>query len=109
MALEHAAPGQAVDLSAFGEKIKDARTTAIVKSESFEAIRLVVHAGTEIPPHSVSGRMTLHCLEGKVVLGLPDDEVELDAGAWLYLDRGEVHSVKGILDSSLLLTIMFEG
>jgi quercetin dioxygenase-like cupin family protein len=32
----------------------------------------------------------------------------LNAGEWVYLDGGEPHSVKGIEDSSLLLTILFE-
>jgi quercetin dioxygenase-like cupin family protein len=49
----------------------------------------------------------LHCLEGRVRLGLPYAQPELAAGEWIYLDGGTMHSVTGIEDSSLLLTILF--
>ena len=78
-------------------------------SRSFEAIRLVVLAGQEIPSHQVSGHMTLHCLEGRVSLGLEHSTIELNAGEWVYLAGGEPHSVKGIENSSLLLTILFDN
>lgn len=108
MALTHAEPGEAVDLSPLGEELKTARTTAIVKANRFEAIRLIVRAGVEIPPHRVPGNITLHCLEGHVSLGLTDSMVALTSGDWVYLEGGELHSVKGIENSSLLLTILFE-
>jgi quercetin dioxygenase-like cupin family protein len=108
MALKHAKPGEVVDLRPLGDKLKSAKTAAIIKEKSFEAVRLVVPAGREIPPHQVSGNITLHCLEGRLSLGLKDSEIELNAGDWIYLDGGEAHSVKGIEDSSLLLMILFE-
>lgn len=108
MGLHHAKAGEVVDLRPLGNNLKDAKTAAIIKAESFEAIRLVVLAGREIPSHEVSGNITLHCLEGRVSLGLNDSEIELSAGDWVYLDGGEAHSVKGIEDSSILLTIFFD-
>ena len=66
MALPHAKPGESVDLNSLGEALKEARTQAIIKTDSFEAIRLVLQAGTEIPSHKVPGEITLHCLEGCV-------------------------------------------
>jgi quercetin dioxygenase-like cupin family protein len=36
------------------------------------------------------------------------EPVRLAAGDWLYLDRGQQHSVSAIEDSSLLVTILFE-
>lgn len=109
MALKHAKAGEVVDLRPLGSGLKGAKTAAIVKTERFEAVRLVVPAGTEIPPHEVAGNLTLHCLEGRVSLGLAGAAVELAAGDWVYLDGGETHSVKGIEDASLLLTILFDG
>jgi len=108
MALHHAEPGEIVNLKPLGSQLKDSRTTAIIKSPRFEAIRLVVLAGKEIPSHHVSGNITLHCLEGRVSLGLTRSTIELAAGEWVYLARGEVHAVKGVEDSSLLLTILFD-
>lgn len=108
MALHHAKPREIVDLQPLGSKLKDAKSAAIIKSDHFEAIRLIVHAGAEIPPHEVSGNITLHCLEGRIELGLDDSAIEMRANEWVFLDGGEPHSVRGIEDSSLLLTIFFD-
>lgn len=109
MALPHAKPGESVDLNPLGGVLKEARTKAIIKTDSFEAIRLVLQAGTEIPSHKVPGEITLHCLEGCVSLGLTGFVINLRAGEWLCLNGGEPHSVKAEEDSSLLLTIILKA
>lgn len=106
MALPHAEPGEVVDFRPLGPTLAATKTAAPVKSDRFEAIRLVVPAGTTIPTHQVSGYITLQCLEGRVALG--PVRIELAAGDWLYLERGAPHSVEGIEDASLLLTILFD-
>jgi len=106
MAMQRASAGEIVDLRPLGGALKNARTTAIVKSDTFEAVRLIVRAGAEIDAHEVAGAMTLHCLEGRVLLGLDHSTLELEAGQWVYLNGGARHSVKGIEDASLLLTIL---
>jgi len=108
MALKHAVPGEVVDLRPLGPQLSAARTHAIVRTSSFEAVRLVVPAGVEIPSLRVPGRITLQCIEGHAQLGLSDATIDLRAGNWVYLDGNEPHSVKGIEDASLLLTILFE-
>ncbi|MFC7498550.1 cupin [Enterovirga sp. GCM10030262] len=105
MALPHAKPGEVVNLRPLGEELGNTKTSALVKSDRFEAVRLIVPAGTTIPSHEVPGYLTLHCLEGRVVL---NPSVELCAGDWLFLDRGAPHSIQGLEDSSLLLTIFFD-
>lgn len=107
MAVHHARSGEIVELRPLGDGLKRAQTAAIVKCKTFEAARLIVHAGTDIPPHQVSGPIMLHCLEGYVILGLAESTLELIAGQWVYLDGGVRHSLQGIEDSSLLLTILF--
>jgi quercetin dioxygenase-like cupin family protein len=109
MALHHAKSGEIVDLKPLAQNLRSAQTTALVKADSFEAVRLIVHASTKIPSHHVGGQFTLHCLEGHVRLGLDSDKMELSAGEWVYFDGGITHSVEGIEDSSLLLTILFAG
>ena len=101
MALVHAAPGEIVNLGA-GEK-----TAALVKRDRFEAVRLVVVAGATIPTHQVDGFITLYCLEGHAVLEA-GREIALRRGDWVYLDRNARHAVRGIEDSALLLTILFD-
>jgi quercetin dioxygenase-like cupin family protein len=107
MALKHAKSGEVVGLGPLGSGLKDSKTSAIIKSEHFEAIRLVLPAGTKIPLHEVAGNVTLHCLEGHVTLGLTGAALDLKAADWVYLDPGEPHSITGIEDSSLLMTILF--
>lgn len=107
MAQLHAKPGQVVDAGPLGARLRTAKTTALVKEKHFEAIRLVVHEDVEISPHAVAGNITLYCLEGQVILKVPSSSIVLQAGQWVYLGRGEEHSVRGIVDSSLLLTILF--
>lgn len=107
MALPHAKPGEIVDLSPLGTAFADARTSALMKTEEFEAIRLVVPAGIDIPEHDVPGSITLQCLEGRVLLGLRSTTLELGPHRWVYLDGGVSHSIRGLEDSSLLLTIFF--
>jgi len=74
MAQPHAKPGHVVDLRPLGSQLRGAKTTALVKEKQFEAIRLIVHQGSEIPQHAVAGNIMLHCLEGQVIFGLPSGE-----------------------------------
>lgn len=106
MALEHAKSGEIVDLSPLGTKLRHAHTTALVKTDSFEAIRLVLKAGDFLPAHDVSGKLTLLCMEGTISLELPDGFHKMSANQWIYLDGGIAHSLRAVEDSSLLLTIM---
>lgn len=108
MALRHAVSGEVIDLRPLGDALATSKTSAIVKTEQFEAVRLVVPARTTIPQHQVEGCITLHCLEGRVVLGHEED-VELGPGDWIYLERNVPHSVQAVEDSSLLLTIFFDS
>jgi quercetin dioxygenase-like cupin family protein len=88
MAVPHAKPGEIVDLKPLGPKLRDAKTTAIVKTRSFEAARLVIRAGANIAPHQVAGLITLHCIEVRARLELPDSSFELAAGDWAYIEGG---------------------
>lgn len=76
---------------------------------SFEAVRLIVSEGEEIPPHKVKGELSFYCIEGLAQIGLSDNEVILlSARQWLYLRGNEVHSIRGLQNASLLMTILFE-
>jgi quercetin dioxygenase-like cupin family protein len=107
MALKHAQPGEVVHLTAMDASAAVSKSTAIVKRDRFEAARLVVPAGSTIPTHQVAGYFTLQCLKGRVVIDA-GREIELGAGDWVYLDRNDPHAVRGIEDSVLLLTILFD-
>lgn len=106
MALHHANSGEVVGLAPLRADLHQARTTALVKTDSFEAIRLVMKADETLPSHAVSGRFTLHCLEGRVLLDLPDETLPLGENQWVYFDGGVTHGLRALEPSSLLLTIL---
>lgn len=106
MAIPHAAPGQIIDIRPLGDKIKQSLTTTLVKTNTLEIIRLVLPAGKEIPHHQVTGEITVQCLEGTVGFSVGGQTKVLQAGQLLYLSGAELHALKGIEDSSVLVTIL---
>jgi quercetin dioxygenase-like cupin family protein len=107
MALEHARPATAVHLidSSF---LPPKKTAALVKTDRFEAVRLFMPAGAEIPSHHVGGFVTLQCLNGHVVIEV-DRKIELRTGEWTFLGRDVPHSLTAIDETYLLLTILFDS
>jgi quercetin dioxygenase-like cupin family protein len=108
MAIPHAASGQVVDIRPLGAGLKQSMTTTLIKTDKLEVIRLVLPAGKEIPPHQVTGEITVQCLEGVVGFSAQGKTTVLEAGKLLYLSGSELHALKGIEDSSVLVTVLLE-
>jgi quercetin dioxygenase-like cupin family protein len=106
MAIPHAQPGEVVDVRTLGSALASAQTKTLVRAEQVEVIRLVVPAGKEIEEHKAKGEILVHSLEGRVDFTAFGKTQHLEAGTLLYLPTGEPHSVKGVEDASLLLTIV---
>lgn len=104
MAIPHAKSGEVIELS-LAAALATTQTTALVKTSRLEVIRLIVPAGKDIPTHKAKGEITVQCLEGRTAFTTEGITQELTSGQLLYLAAGEPHSLKGIEDSSLLLTI----
>lgn len=109
MGLPHAQAGQVINLFQPGMGLDSSRTTAIVKTEHFEVIRLCISAGESIPTHKTKGPITVQCLEGEVVFTVGETDNQLSPGSWLYLEGKQEHSLRGIEDARLLLTIVFSN
>jgi quercetin dioxygenase-like cupin family protein len=108
MAIPHAYPGMPVDLRPEGGEFSEARTTALVKNNQFEAIRLVIPRGLEVcRDHKVDGPITFHCLQGRIAFTSGGETREVPAGHWLFLDGGVPHTVNGLEDAVVLLTVIF--
>jgi quercetin dioxygenase-like cupin family protein len=105
VALPHCRPGEVARLAPIGEDT--ARTVALARTGSFEAVHLVVRAGQSIAPHRVAGSMTLHCIAGHVRFD-GASKAELRASDWLFLAPGTEHALEALTDASLLLTILFD-
>jgi quercetin dioxygenase-like cupin family protein len=99
-------PGDPIDVRPPGSSLALARTRTLVRTAAVEVVRLNVRAGQEIPPHTSPGEVLVHCLEGRVAFTALGKTRELEAGELLDLPAGEPHALKGIVDASLLLTIL---
>ena len=106
MAIPHAKPGELVDVRPLGSMLVSSQTSTLIRAEQVEVIRLVVPASKEIPEHKAKVEIVVQCLEGKVTFTAFGKTQTLEAGKLLYLPTGEPHSVKGIENASLLLTIL---
>ncbi len=108
MAIPHAHPGLPVDLRPLGDALAKTETTALVKNDAFEAMRLVLGKGQEVcHQHEVEGMVTFYCIEGRVALTASGVTHDLPAGHWVYLVRNDPHTLRAVEDSSVLLTVMF--
>jgi len=101
-----AMPIDAIDVRPFGETLPAAKTKSLVKGEDVEVIRVIVPAGKEIEEHRAKGEIIVQCLEGRVAFTAFGKTQNLEAGKLLYLPKGEPHTVRGIENASLLLTIL---
>lgn len=108
MAIPHAQPGEVVTLP-LGAAFSTALTTVLAKTSAIEVLRLVVPSGKEISTHQAPGPITVQCLEGRVEFTALGKTQQLDAGKFLHLAAGEPHSLRGIDNASLLVTIVFSS
>ncbi|QDU23485.1 cupin domain-containing protein [Urbifossiella limnaea] len=104
-----AKPGEVVDVRPLGAALAAAGTATLVKAGAVTVVRLVVPAGKEIPTHAAKGDLVVHCLEGRVAFTAGGVTHDLGAGHLLCLPAGEPHSVRGVEDGSLLLTVVDGG
>lgn len=105
MAQTHARPGEIVRLGPYGEQLGERRTTAILKAEQLELVRLVLPAGSGLREHAAPGEVTVLCIEGRIAFGTPAGTQVLEAGDLIHLRAGEPHQLEALADASALVTI----
>jgi quercetin dioxygenase-like cupin family protein len=106
MALQHAQPLDVIDVRPLGAGLRDAVTASLLKTQALQLMRLVLPAGHGLPEHSVSGAITVHCLEGETVVTTSSRTCNLRAGQLVMLDGSEPYSLKATSDSTLLVTLV---
>lgn len=106
MAIEHAAPGDVIDVRPLGEKLRQAESETLIRTNHLEVFRYVLHAGKVVREHAASGLMILQCLEGEVEFEAQGHAQVLVAGSMLYLADREPHALTARQDSSLLVTVL---
>lgn len=105
MALSHGKPGEPLDVRPLGNLLRQTQSAALFKSTDLEVMRLVLSAGKALPTHSVSGEITVQCLEGSMEILLDSGTVALNAGELLFLGAAEPHGVRAVTACSALVTI----
>ncbi|HEV2968647.1 MAG TPA: cupin domain-containing protein [Pirellulales bacterium] len=98
--------GEVIDARPLGAALKTARTTVLLTTDELQIVRVVVAKGKVIPAHLAPGDLVVHCLEGRAAVTALGQTRELAAGQLLQIPAGETHSLAGVDDSSLLLTII---
>ena len=105
MAIPHLQPGEAVDVHPLGARLAQEKTVALFKATDLEVMRLVLPAGKSLPPHRVSGEITVQCIEGSIDVTANGRSNVLNAGQLTYLEGGVTHGVLALQDASVLVTI----
>lgn len=96
-------PGQLIDLHDIGTP--DVPTPKLlIKTEPMTVIRLVLTAGKEIPVHKAPKEITVQCLEGQIEFTTMGRTLTMRPGKILFLPPEELHSLKAIEDSIMLVT-----
>jgi nucleotide-binding universal stress UspA family protein/quercetin dioxygenase-like cupin family protein len=98
--------GDPIDVRPLTASLGSARTRTLIRTPALEIVRLIVRAGQEISQHQATGEIIVQCLEGRVAFAALGKTQVLEAGKLLVLPAGEPHSLAGIEDASLLLTIL---
>lgn len=106
MALVHAQPLDVINLQPLAAQLPDVKTHSLLKTGKLQLMRLVMAAGQSVPEHHVAGEITIHCLEGSVLVRTPGRSSPLAAGELMALPAREPHALQAVTDASLLVTIL---
>lgn len=68
-------------------------------------MRLVLLAGSSLPPHGVRGEITVQCIEGSIDITAEGRSHVFQAGQLLHLLGGVIHGVTALQNSSALVTV----
>ncbi len=77
----------------------------LVKYPDFRIVLVEMRAGAVMSEHRAEGRISIHCLAGKIRVKAAGEAVDLPAGQLLALDCGIPHDVEAVKDCAFLLTI----
>ena len=106
MAIPHARSGQIVHLLTRDGTLPTGVSHALFKSGQLEVMRLSLPRGKSFPPHRVAGEVTMQVLEGRVEIDVGGIPQILGAGQLMHLEGDLEHSLRGVEDASVLVTIV---
>jgi quercetin dioxygenase-like cupin family protein len=108
MSLPHAVSGEIINIRPLEAKLKEAVSTALIKTPHLEIMRLILAAGKSMPEHHVAGEVTIQCLEGTIELRAHQKTQTLHGGELVHVAGGEPYTLKALADASVLMTILLK-
>jgi quercetin dioxygenase-like cupin family protein len=106
MAIEHAAPGQLIDVRGPAEAVGPDVSQTLIRADHVEVFRYGLRAGTVVDMHRAAGMMIVQCIDGIVDFTALGVTQRLSPGTMLYLDDAEPHGLTAVTDVRLLITIL---
>ena len=106
MATPHARSGELLEILPFAETFPLEQSIALVRSEHFPVLRLVLPAGKIVPEHKVASVTLLQCIEGCLELTAHGKTQKMRSGHLVYLAAHEPHGWKALKDSQVLVTML---
>jgi len=108
MALAHASPLDIVSVAPLGEKLHEAQSTSLIKTDRIQLLHLVLPAHKDRPIHHVDDECTLHCLEGVVEVVLGTGTKQLRAGNVIVLPARQRFALRARTDCAVLMTLLLD-
>lgn len=81
----------------------------LAKYPDFHIVLVLMKANTHMNKHHVDGRISIHSLEGRLRVRLPEETVEVRAGELIALDYAIPHDIEALEESAFLITISWPG
>lgn len=109
MALPHAQPLDVINVQPLGDKLIDAFSTSLLKTDRIQLLHLVLPAHFDQPEHHVDEECVVHCLEGEVEVVMAGGTRRLVPGQLVVLPGKQRHSIRARTDSAVLVTLMLQN
>lgn len=77
----------------------------LLRATDMRLVLMILDRGVTMPEHLAQGSLTIHTLQGRVVVTLLDASFDLAAGQLLTIEHGVSHAMAAIEDSAVLLTL----
>jgi quercetin dioxygenase-like cupin family protein len=106
MALPHARLLDIINVAPLGDKLKEAVSTSLIKTDRVQLLHMVLPAHKDQPFHHVDDECTIHCLEGVVEVVMGVGTKQLKAGNVIVLPAKESHSLRARTDCAVLVTLL---
>jgi len=104
MAMPHAQSGEVISLLAHPQT-PHLQSQAIVSTPEVEVMRLCLPAGKQVPPHAVTGCITLLCLQGSIEIQAHERWRTMTVNDHAYLAGNVEHALRALTDAVVLVNI----